>query len=1312
MPQEEGSNVLIGHLREFDVKSHDWTIFKPRLVNYFEANAIQDEVRKRAIFLNLLSEQSYKLMFDLCLPAKPEAKSYSDLLKVFNKHFKTQQSVFAERFNFYNAKKMAGESINDWAARVRSLAVHCEFGNELSVCLRDKFIMGIGSGPVLNRLFEEDNKITFEDAIRIAGNKETSCKNAQEMTSVVPVKQELMHMRSEASSSAQVRNRNRTFKSCNVCGRKNHSPQQCQYRKCVCHICNTQGHLAPVCPNKNRHDTNSKNKPGKFQEQIKSKSRKSKRYDQYQNFVDVEPSIFVLSDKQLESKAFLLQVCVENIDLEFQIDTGASISAISDAFYTKYFKSHVLNSTKKQLLLYTGDKFKPLGTLTLTVKYGNKFYPIEFYVIKNGGPPILGRDFLNKFQFELTTLNYICEDKDVNNLLHKFKPLFESELGTFNKSVVQLVLKDSTVPPKFFRPRSIPYAIKPKVENELDRLLNLGVILPVEYSEWATPIVPVLKPDGSVRICGDFKVTINPHLLVNQYPLPRAEDLFAKLNGGITFTKLDLTNAYQQMLLDEDSKKLVTISTHKGLFQYQRLPFGVASAPAVFQKSMETLLLGVDGVINFLDDVLITGCSKAEHLQRLAKVLDILQDSGLKLSLSKCSFFRDSVTYLGFVIDKYGLHPCESKLVAIRNAPVPENVTQLKAFLGLVNYYGRFVRNLSEILHPLYQLLKKDVQFKWTEKCDVAFVTVKNKLTSNDVLVHYNPALPLKLVVDASNYGVGAILCHIFDNKVEKPIAYASRSLSSAEQKYSQIEKEGLAIIFGVNKFNDYLYLNHFTLVTDHKPLLNIFSPTKGIPQYSANRLRRWALILSNYNYKIEYVKSEHNAADCLSRLPIKNEIDRGVDVNVDCALYVVDDKDLQIKFEDIAEATRRDMFLKRIINFVRDGSWPSYCHKIDQYKPFLCKRNELTVEFGCLLWNNRIVVPDSLRKLVLKELHNTHLGVEKMKGIGRSYFWWPEISQDIENVVKRCRVCFSVSSNPERKHLSPWKWPEKAWERIHVDFLGPFLGYTFLVVVDAHSKWLEVCKMNSITTESTIKALRYMFCRFGLPKTLVSDNGTQFTSHEFSEFMSNNSINHILTPPFHAQSNGEAEASVKIVKTALKKAIMDNKGKDIDYLLCNFLFDYRNSVHSTTGVAPSELLFRHKVRDRFSLLSTVNESVKQNVCKSQTKQIKNFKGHRNVTFSIGDQVLARAYGKGQPPWLPGIVKSLLSSCISLVYIPKLDVTWKRHVDQLKVDVSSKNSSRLPVTSDSDSSSDNDNECLVNVRPKRTIKAPQRLMYD
>ena len=421
----------------------------------------------------------------------------------------------------------------------------------------------------------------------------------------------------------------------------------------------------------------------------------------------------------------------------------------------------------------------------------------------------------------------------------------------------------------------------------------------------------VPETDKLIHICGAYKVSINPYVRAEGYPLPTVQDLFLSVSNGAVFSKLDLQHAYQQLEVEESSQPLLTINTHKGLYQYLRLPFGISSALSIFQAVMDQILKVQKNTICYLDDILVMG-KNAEHMETLQGVLKCLQDHGMKLRLAKCKFFQTSVEYLGHRIDENGLHPTTEKVNTVVKAPRPKNVMELKSYLqvGLLNYYGRLLSNLSTTVQPLNELLCKGKKWTWSAECEKAFEQGNKALVNSPALAHYDLTKPITLACDASPYGVGAVISHVESNGQERPVAFASQSLTKAERGYAQIEREALAIIFGVRKFHQCLYGRMFTLQTDHKPLMTILGPKTGIPTLAAARMQRWAVILSAYQYKIEYQQSSKNVnADAMSRLPIGEaipECDSGMFL---CSFL----EEIPIGARDIHEAAKVDYILSLV---------------------------------------------------------------------------------------------------------------------------------------------------------------------------------------------------------------------------------------------------------------------------------------------------------------------------------------------------------------------------------------------------------------
>ena len=770
------------------------------------------------------------------------------------------------------------------------------------------------------------------------------------------------------------------------------------------------------------------------------------------------------------------------------------------------------------------------------------------------------------------------------HIVDQFPSLFQSGLGCCTVTQAVLKLQPNAVP--IFRPkRPVPYASLPLIDAELKRLETEGVIVPVSYSSWAAPIVVVKKANGSIRICADFSTGLNAALQQHHYPLPAPDDLFTTLNGGNYFAKLDLAEAYLQIPVAPESRELLTINTHRGLFQYARLPFGIKTAPAIFQQTMDTILTGIPGVATYLDDVLIVGATVEELNERTLMALQRIQDAGMRLRPEKCQFSLRSVKYLGFIFDASGRHPDPENIRAIQQMPAPTDVSSLRSFLGMISYYSAFLPSLHEVRHPLNYLLQKNAAWNWSNECEAAFSQLKSMLSSNMLLTHFDPQLPIVVAADASTHGIGGVILHVFPDGSEKAIMHISRTLTPTETRYSQIEKEALSLVVAVRRFHKYIYGRRFTLLTDHKPLLSIFGSKKGIPVHSANRLQRWALVLLGHDFDIQYRQTDSfGQADALSRL-ISNHATVNED-SVVAAILSPDDpasivlsnavRALPVTAADIQKATRTDPTLWKAINFTRT-KWPSTKFEGD-IKHLANRRESLCVVNDCLMFHDRVVIPATLRAQLLRQFHSGHPGISRMKSIARSYAYWPNMDRDIEVYVKKCAQCQQAAKNPCKLPPIPWPETKQPWSRIHIDFAGPVNGVTYLVLVDAFSKWPEVIPITPPSTSKTINILSQVFSQHGLPDTIVSDNGSQFISSQFQDFCRQNAINHIFSPPYHPQSNGQAERFVDTFKRALLKARGEGASSDI---IQRFLLVYRTTPHDSLpgGQSPAEALMGRKLR-------------------------------------------------------------------------------------------------------------------------------------
>lgn len=1261
------AKVLVGKLSVFNHELQDWEVFKDRLEQWFIANEItnvedKSQIKRRAVLVSSLSENTYKLVRDLALPEKISTLDYDKVTKLLDDHFKPIKCGFAERYLFHSSTQHQNETLTEWAARVRSLATDCDFpATTLNEALRDRFVLGMLPGRERDKLFTMAlSEVSLSKAISIAEALRCARLGAARGVSTplaaaeapAPVFKVAAATGSGGASTAASEGAMRD--PCTACGYKGHEISTCKFVKYKCTRCGLKGHLRRVCPKKNVVKHNF----------IECSSNEDEVSED-----DGECIKTISNIRSINGEPMHESVIVDGIHLEFELDSGSPITIIPRLMYKKYFSKVPLKRSKLVLNAYNGTSISTLGIVTLPVSYSSKCYDLDIYVASSEGAPLLGRDFFSKFSLKISMV-HSCNF--LNEFIPKYPQLFSDKLGCCKTVRVTLNMKPDAQP-KFFKPRPLPFALRARVDQELNRLVDLGILEQVNYSEYASPIVPVLKHDGKIRLCADYSVSLNKQLIIDQYPLPRIEELFAKLHGGKKFSKLDLSQAYNQLVLDEPSQMLTCINTHKGIYKFKRLVFGLSSSAAIFQKTIESILSGIDNILVYQDDILITGCSDTQHIETLKKVFSKLEEAGLVLQKEKCSLFQDSVSYLGFVVDRYGLHKCPEKVKAIENAKTPTNVLELKSFLGLVNYYRSFVKNASSILYPLHQLLQKNTPWHWTDAHDKAVSTIKYQLSADETLAHFDPNAELILTVDASPTGLGAILSQIEDGK-ERPLSYASRSLAKAERNYSQIQKEATAIIFGVRKYHQYLYgrPTPFILKTDHKPLLSIFNPSKGVPEVSANRLQRYAIFLSSYNFVIEYVSSTLNTADFLSRSTIDQPTHADEVPYIDRATYVnfVFDSPKFLTMENIVSRTKNDPVLSRVCEYIING-WPPTM-KDDRIKPYFSCRQELSVEGSCLLRGYRIIVPSSCREQVLCELHTGHLGTYKMKSEARTRFWWPHMSADIDTVIASCKICVAARATPPRAPLTPWPFPPQPWYRVHLDFLGPINNHTYLVIVDAYSKWIECFDVSTgYGTRVVIEKLCEVMSRFGLFHTICTDNGTSFVSEEFKHFCNKNSIVHVTSPTYHPMSNGQAESSVKIVKKAIKAIIMSGYNqKDLKCKLQEFLFSYRNSAHSTTNKSPAEILFNRKLRCRLDLV-TLNKPLSLDarldalVKDKQSLQTRYYDGKRIVNFENEETVLVKIPHLQKYSWVKGVITKKLGNSMYEVRISDSGVVIRKHTNQL-----------------------------------------------
>lgn len=1248
--------AMLGNIEQFNANDPTgWESYQERIEFFLAANGITDVNKKKTVFLSVCGSSTYEILRSLIAPTKVINKSYEEIVTVLQQHFTPRTSEIVYRFRFYRRDQQPGETFSVYLKELRHLAEKCGFEN-LENMLRDRIVCGVRDENLQRRLLAED-KITFQKtqnlclahegaAHSLAAIRETS----NSYNSVATSSTASVNKVGNSHNNKQSRGSGSRSSAVNFAGRKNkcfrcdaeHSPDTCGFKNVKCRFCNKEGHIEKACFSKKRQI------PRKNVHNIDGQSSSDDEVNNIHNQMDF--SMNKIQTDKITGK-ILINVRINEKNESMEVDSGAAFTVMGKSTFQNIFCNNppVIRFSNKILRDYQHKIISIIGECDVLVKYGSKSAILPLIIVDADRASLLGRNWFSELGLSITGVSQIS---NFTNYIKEYPEVFNENLGQYKGPPVTFDL-DSTVKPITLKARNIPFALKDKVDKELERLIEQGVLEPVTYPKWCTPIVVVPKNKDEVRICGDYRSTINKALRADTYPVPCVQNILSALKGGTVFAKLDMAQAYLQLAVDHTAAEAQTIITHKGAFLCKRLQFGVSVAPQIFQRFIDTRLSGIQGILPYYDDILIVGVSDTDLEQKVRAVLSRFREDGLHLRKDKCVFKADKITFLGFEISAEGIKPTKDKVSAIVNAPAPTNKTELQAFLGLLNFYHIFLKDKASIAEPLHKLLHKNVAFQWRAEQSRAFVKLKNIIATEPILGHYDEGKPLILTCDASPYGVGCVLAQLDEYGVETPVAFHSRTLSSSERNFAQIDREALAVIVGIKKFHTYAYGRHVLIKTDHKPLLGIFGSNKSIPEILSPRMLRWTLLLSAYDYNIQYVPGKQiGNADALSRLPLKVNAPEAPLLDDVLMLENIPEKILCAK--EVAAETKKDPVLSKVLQMAWKG-WPKNNEGFPvEISPYLQRKNEISCYQDCLLWGTRVIIPPGGRKRILEILHSAHPGIVKMKGLARSYVWWPNLDKEIEDCVNSCHECQEARKMPNKAPLHPWEWSRAPWTRLHVDFAGPTDGKYFLIVIDSFSKWLEVRQVPTTSSIVTIMVLRELFATHGIPDVCVSDNGSCFTSLEFKEFLKNNGIRQALVAPYHPSSNGQAERMVQNVKNALKKMT----GKDISLKLSRYLISQHISPHGMTGKSPAEILMGRKLN---TLLDKVYPDFSKEMVAKQEKQLQN-KPVRS--FVEEDPVFCRSFVPGQK-WLPSTIVEPTGPLSYRVATPDGKIV-RRHTDQLR----------------------------------------------
>ena len=1156
-----------------------WRRFKQRFTLYLTAIGAteKDDKQKIALLLTVAGTEAIDLFNSFQL-SEDDQKSYDLVTAEFELFCTPKRNETYERYVFNSRNQTETESVEEFVTDLKLKSQSCNFGDLTESLIRDRIVMGVRDKRLREKLLGEVD-LTLARAIRMCQAKEVTQQRLKSMDVGIVGEAEckvetVVNRRNDGQFKRPVREENdreQRMHSCGNCGGE-HRPRQCPAFGRECRVCGIKNHFARVC-----------------RQRRPNRERRVNHIDQVQGWDEDVEELFVgsVGVTEPEDEEWTETYNVNGTDIEFKVDTGAQANIIPETELSNIqVKPQIETKTRMRLRAYNGEVIPHVGKCKMMLKDGKRSHMLEFVIVKGKKASILGLKASTLLGL-VKRVHKVNEGK-VLNVEDEYDDVFEG-IGKL-KTVHKIQLKEE-YEPVIHAPRKVPLALREKLKAELERLETLDIIEKVEEpTEWVHSLVIVERADKPLRLCIDPK-ELNNCIKREHFQLPTRGEIFGDLAGAKYFSKLDASSGFWQICLDKPSARICTFNTPFGRYSFKRLPFGLTSAPEVFHRTVQQIFERVPGTKVYIDDILITGATIEEHDVRLRQALEAARSHGLKLNAKKCEYRKTKITYLGEELTAEGVHITQDRVTAIKNMPPPTDKEGVQRFLGMVNYIGKFVPNLTAHTAQMRSLLCKETEWSWDSNHQKEFEELKCLIMEAPVLRFYDEKRKTKISADASKSGLGAVLLQQYGNRW-RPVAYTSRSLTAAECNYAQIEKEALALSYACSKFHVFIYGKTVWAETDHKPLVTIAK--RGLAN-TPPRVQRLFLSMQNYDIQLEYSPGkELLVADTLSRAydstapNTEYEQKEIIHVNLVRKSCPVSDK----MWEAIAKATADDEVLQKVIRGITCG-WP--VNSIPA--PYGYFTDELSVIDNVLFKGSRIVVPQGLQTDMLKRIHEGHLGMEKCKRRAKAILYWPKMNSAIENTVRLCEACLRYRNKQQKEPM----WVEQneqvtPWSKVGID-LFTLHGKEYVLLMDYYSHYPEMAVLKDTTASTVVTHIKSFFARHGIPGTVRSDNGPQFSCQTFKDFAEEYGFEHITSSPIFPQSNGLIENGVKIVKLLIKKALDTNSDP---YLA---LLNYR-ATPLKHGRSPAELLFNREIKTRLPVLieANTNQQGRDEVCQSKVK--------------------------------------------------------------------------------------------------------------
>lgn len=1290
---------------------------KPSLQQYDEICSAWKAKDKVAKILGMFS--SHKLYEDWCI-AQPsqeirDAADWKNFVDTMKGYYKPTENLTLKNFQFRNLHQLDDESFPRWCNRVESEAKHCDFKCVSPTCnadkkaIKDQIIIGTHNNDIRDEAFKKcwdlatlrTEGMQMESAAR--GGAEISGESTPAVNKLG--KFSYTNLKDQKKTKSPQKQHRKPIE-CFNCGVKVSCPIYQHKEKCTaihhkCSKCNKMGHFEKVC----------------FSSQNVNRVNNPEDTEGTEEPIDLI-SLFVINSsgtrvkpklKSRIKKDFWTQVVINNHLDSVITDTGAKVSVCGTSQAKKWGILEKLQPSSVKLKPYNSVPIPVYGVARCAVTFGTTSIPVIWHVISGNSEPVLSgveAIQLGIIEFKdsptvLKPIHMIKSDNrslkgNIQSTLSKFPQNFQG-LGLLRNHQVKLHVSEDVKPVR--EPcRPLPYHLQERGTKALTKMIHDDVIEEHPQNEpapWISNSVLIPKDDGTVRVTMDSR-NVNKAILSTNLPIPRHEDIKAKLAGAKVFSKMDFKSAFWQIELEESSRYLTVF--HGGddkLYRMKRLTMGLTPAQGELNAALKKVFGHISNVFIIHDDLVIATATNAEHEEAIAQCMISISNSGLTLNPDKCVFGMKEIHFWGMIFSADGVRPDPSKVEALEYITPPTNKTDLISFLCMMQSNAEFIMNFAQKAALLRDLTKTRVHFKWKKEHQQCFDNLINDFKKSTQLKYYNLHEKTFIFTDAHVTGLGAILAQGENKESAVPVAFASRTTNIAEKNYPQLDLEALAVDFGLRRFRKYILgaPSDITVVTDHKPLCPIFNGTRK----GSIRTEKIKNNHQDVRFTVHFQRGKINQADYISRrakplnkVPVQEQNETKDLDNLLFLLHTTPVTDF-IGLPLIAEKTKEDPTLSELTKIIQKGQ--SYIRNNEPNKDLIRFRQILPeiciTNTGILLKEDRIILPASLQDTAIQLAHRgSHTRQSGMERRLRSHFFFHDMNSKVKLFLQTCRDCALFSDKRTKEPLDAHDVPDRCWETVAVDLFGPMPSKNHVVVVqDLSSKYPAAKLVSSTSAKKVLPALEEIYDSYGNPCNQLSDNGSPFNSSEMMKFAQERDINLQKTPPLHPVSN-PAETFMRPLGKTMKIAHYHkrNEKKTLQQLLDN----YRDTPHPATGISPASMLLRDGRRGTFPTVTTNDVEIQTaRAGDRRAKQIRQdeinvSKFRQNTNIHIGDNVLIRNFNKSRkfdPIFSPESyeVTEIIPRKHSVIVTRKTDgKKLTRHLDDIKPFFETKPESKMP----------------------------------